>query len=86
MANHESVPLRVSLTVEVDGHALHFEEATRAWGTRCYGEDPAKLGVPKGGSLEDQICIAADTCFTEAVRRAEQLLGQMYPVALDEER
>lgn len=80
MPTNESVPLKVTLTVEVDGHVLRFVEEGRAWGTRFYGKDPEKFGYGKGSSLEDAICITADTCFTEATRRAEHMLSQMYPV------
>jgi hypothetical protein len=79
-AHNESVPIRVTLAVEVDGHVLRFEHEGRAWGARFYGRDPEKAGFPKGSSLEDAICITADTCFTEVTREAETLLGQMYPV------
>jgi hypothetical protein len=78
--SNESVPLKVTLTIEVDGHVLHFADSGRAWGPRLYGEDPEQQGLPRGCSLEDSICITADTCLTEVSRRAENLLSQMYPV------
>ncbi len=81
MPANESVPVKATLIVEVDGHVLRFEHPGRAWGVRCYGEDPARLEVPKGGSLEDQICVTADALITEVSRRAEQTLSRMYPVA-----
>lgn len=80
MPSNESVLVKVTLLVEVDGHALRFVEEGRAWGARFYGRDPEKAGFPKGSSLEDAICITADTCFTGVTREAETMLGHMYPV------
>jgi hypothetical protein len=81
MPNSESVPIKVTLTVEVDGHVLRFEKESRAWGPRLHGKDPLSRGYPKGGSLEDAICITADACFHEVEGQAERLLSQMYPVS-----
>jgi hypothetical protein len=86
VTSNESVPVRVLLVVEVDGHALRFEETGRAWGQRYHGEDPTKHGGAKGSSLEDSICITVDQVLANAGRRAEHLLSQMYPVHLDEDR
>lgn len=77
MPMNEHLPVKVVLIVEVDGHVLTFDENGKATGARYRGADPNPHGfVP----LEDAVRGTVDTCAARAVRRANELVGRMFPV------
>lgn len=81
MPLRESVPVTVTLIVEVDGHRLTFEETGRASGARYHGAATTREYLNE--VLEQNVRGTVDTCAARVQKRAEQLVARMYPVAAD---
>ena len=83
MPMSESLTLTVTLTVEVDGHRLTFQErtgsGTRAVGARYDGADPSYTIE----TLEGAIRRVAAEFTAEVDAQARASLGRLYPVAGD---
>ena len=79
MPTLEFLPVKVTLTVEVDGHTLTFENMGKVNGARYYGADPRKHGYSTSDTLEGGIRTAVDTCAAEVVKRSEVFLRAAYP-------
>lgn len=77
---YESQPVKVTLTVEVDGHVLKFEETGNATGTRYHGADLRDTSYSTSDTLESGIRNTVEECVTEVGDRAEQFLARAYPV------
>lgn len=79
MSYYESLPVKVTLTIEVDGHVFTFDETGKATGARYGGETP-----PHGygdSVLEANVRGTVDTCTARAAKRAELLFTRVYPTA-----
>ena len=78
MLEHQSI--KVTLTIEVDGHAFNFEKSGKTIGARYHGMDPRADGYDKDDSLEARILSTVDHYVSEVSDRAEQFLSRAYPV------
>lgn len=78
MPMHESLPVKVTLTVEVDGHVLTFDQTGKATGARYHGEAPPQHYAD--ATIEGNVRAAVDTCAVTALRQANELIRRMYPV------
>jgi hypothetical protein len=76
MLEHQSI--KVTLTVEVDGHTLTFTETGKAIGARYHGADPRVAGYSSGDSLESKIRTTVEECVTEVGDKAEMFLSRAY--------
>ena len=76
----ENLPVRVTLTVNLDGHTLTFEETGKVAGARYHGADPREHGYSTSDTLESGIRGTVDTCAARAIKRAEAFLCNAYPV------
>ena len=84
MPKREYLPVKVTLIVEVDGHALTFTEKGEATGARYHGEDNRGFGgLATGAVLESDIRGWVDTCIGRAHERASKLLQRAYPIYSD---
>ena len=80
MPIHESQPVKVTLTVEVDGHVLTFAETGKATGGRYHGAAPTADGYSTDHTLESSIQSTVDECATNAGYRARLFLARAYPM------
>jgi len=78
MPMFESHPIKVTLTVEVDGHTLTFTETGKAIGARYHGADPRIAGYLLVDSLESKIRTTVEECVTEVSDKAEMFLSRAY--------
>ncbi len=77
----ESTPIRVTITVEVDGHTFVFpQEKPRIRGARYDGRDPSEDGYSRLDSLEHRIRTAVDDCMGDAVEHTRRFIATAYPV------
>ena len=76
----EHLTVKVTLTVEVDGHTLTFEETEEVEGPHLGGLRPP-LGYSDGDTLESNIRGTIDTCGDEAAKRSVAFLSGDYPVS-----
>lgn len=84
MPARESLPVKVTLIVEVDGHTLTFTEKGEANGARYHGKDNRGIGgLATGTALESDIRGWVDTCVQQAHARALLLLQRAYPIYSD---
>ena len=84
MPLHEYRPVKITLTVEVDGHTLTFEEMGKVAGARYNGVDPREYGYSTSDTLESGIRGTVDTCIAAASKRSEAFLRNAYPVCGDD--
>ena len=80
MPTLEHLPVKVTLTVEVDGHTLTFEEIGKVMGARYYGADPREHGYYLSEALESGIQGTVDTLIVRAAKRSAVFLRNAYPV------
>jgi len=78
----EHLTVKVTLTVEVDGHTLTFAETEGAKGPRCHGFDPPH-SYSTSDTLEGDIRGTVDDCADQVARRAGVFLRAAYPVCGD---
>jgi hypothetical protein len=78
---YENLPVKVTLTVEVDGHVLTFDGSGEVRGARYHGADPRENGYATSETLESGIRGAVDTGAARAVKAANEMVARMYPVA-----
>jgi hypothetical protein len=80
MPVYENLPIKVTLTVEIDGHVLKFEESETAKGARYGGKSPRDTGYASDHTLESSIRdIVVDSAATVGIR-ATQFINHAYPV------
>ena len=80
----ESMPLTMTLVLEVDGHRLEFTERVRSLqGARYHGADPREQGYSTDNSLETRIRASTDALTAVLVERARITVQRLYPVAGD---
>ncbi len=84
MPTLEHLPVKVTLTVEVDGHTLTFEKTGEARGARYYGADPRKHRYASSETLESVIRGAVDTLTAGVAKRSAAFLHNAYPVCSDD--
>lgn len=84
MPERESLPVRIRLVIEVDGHTLTYEETGKATGGRYHG-GPVSRGFDSS-VLEREVRGTADTCIARATKRATETLRRLYPLQHDDVR
>lgn len=85
MPLHEHMPIKVTLTVQVDGHYLTFEETSKAAGARYHALDPRKSGgYTSDDCLESKIRDATHECMVRVGAKATEFLTRAYPLFGDE--
>ncbi len=80
MAFYENLPVKVTLTVEIDGHTLTFDGSGDARGARYHGTDPRENGYVASDTLESSIRAAVVAGSARAADAASELVARMYPV------
>lgn len=85
MPLHESLSAKVTLTIEVDGHRLTFEEdVRRITGARYHGARP-QFDAATAEILESEIRRQIGLAIAQTEERARELLRRIYPVYADRE-
>ena len=79
----EHLPVKVTLTVEVDGHTLTFEETGEVDGGRYNGADPRQRGYWISDTLELGIRDTVHTLTARVAKRSEAFLRNAYPACGD---
>lgn len=80
MPMYESQPVKVTLTIEVDGHVLTFTETPAAKGARYHGADPRDTGYSTSETLESSIRLAVTAGSHDLRKRAIETVARLYPV------
>jgi hypothetical protein len=81
MPLHESLPINVTLTVEVDRHILRFDRAGKATGSRYHGE--AAPQEYRNSVLEANVRHEVAKLLDQLVDESGELLRRLYPVDAD---
>lgn len=86
MPLHESLTAKVTLTIEIDGHRLTFEEdIRRIAGARYRGADPRQTGYSTSDTLESEIRRLIHNATQLAAARSAEFLQRAYPIHTDRE-
>lgn len=80
MPMYESMPVRVKITVEVDGHTFSWEKEGNAKGARYHGENPRKAGYSTSETLESSIRSIVFQAIEAAEMDARRDIFRLYPV------
>ncbi len=87
MSMWEQMPVKVTVTVELDDHVLRFVQRGNATGPRLHGQNPRALSrtTDPGDTLESGIRRVVATLAGGAWSQAQLFLRRAYPVHADNE-
>lgn len=80
MPIHERKPVKVTMTVEIEGHRLTFDHTVVAAGGRYDGEDYRAHGYEFRDTFEGNVREAFARASSNCSQDAARVLHRMYPV------
>lgn len=83
MPLREDQDVKVTITIALDGHTLHFEEKGAVHGARYHGKDPREHGYSTDETLESLMRGLVHASIAKAQVRAALFLQRAYPIHVD---